>query len=579
MERKSGFSKLMSRLSNFGMDYSDLIIKNQNAVKNVQNYSNGYSQGNGSVDDTYDEWSQFGRLNSSDSFTRKSISYFNQSSSQKRNELRRYSQQDEIEEILDTLCDECIVYNDENFFCQPSHFKDSSIDDKQLLLIQEAITENFKRLYIYWGFNDDVSAWQYFRKFLIEGYLAFEIVYSKDNKSIIGFVELDAISLVPFIKENQKFWISDRGSQNERVLYDSQILYISYGQNNIYGRVSYVERLIRSFNLMRLMEHSRIIWAVVNASYRTKFIIPVGGKSKNRQKQSLAALMQSYKENIDFAEESGELKVNGKPMMPFNREYWFPETESGTPQMETVGNDGADLSDTESLKYFRNKLIRVSKIPFSRFDSEGGQGTYSNAAEGLARDEIKFGRFVNRLRSAFQEILTKPLWLQMCIDFPELANDQSFKAGIGINYHKINVFEETKEIELFQKRAEFIKSINDNITELNSEGDERPYFSQEFLVRKFLQISNEDLKLNRKFKILDEKQKKAKENETSLGNIDDAGYEGGTTDPFQEDETKEIPTKEERLDDMENSEVELPEIPNPTKDDNLEADETPKENE
>ena len=547
-EKKSSFLKLMARLSNFGMDYSDLV------VNSPTEHNNGIIQpGNSLLQNhtpEYDQWEQFGRLNSSDSYNRKSIAYFDRPYASKLDDMRRYSTQDEIEEILDTLCDEAIVYDDNNFFCTHSTFDDPSLDEKQLLLIQEGLQENFKTIYTYWGFNDDVSAWQYFKKFLIEGYLAFEIIYSTDLKSIIGFIDIDPVSLMPMIKDNKKMWIQYKGDPMfERTLFDSQIIYISYAQNNTYGRASYLERLIRSFNLMRLMEHSRIIWAVVNASFRTKFIIPVGGKSKNRQKQSLASLMQSYRENIDFSEDSGELKVNGKAMMPFNKEYWFPETESGKPEMETVASDGPDLSDTDSLKYFRNKLIRVSKIPMSRFDSEGGDAVFGVGAEGMTRDEIKFGRFVNRLRSIFQEIIVKPLSLQMSLDFRELESDANFKSQIGITFNKMNLFEEMKEIEVLDKRASFIQKITQSITVKNSEGDEEPYFSAEFLVRQFLKLTNEDLKLNKKFKILDKKQLDAEKEGKTLSDFDDAGYAGGQSDPFEEPTAEEAVTPDETTDD------------------------------
>ena len=72
-------------------------------------------------------------------------------------------------------------------------------------------------------------------------------------------------------------------------------------------------------------------------------------------------------------------------------------------------------------------------------------------AEGMTRDEIKFGRFINRLRSTFQEIIVKPLWIQMTLDYPDLMNDDSFKAQIGVKFNKYNIFEEMKEMELLQK--------------------------------------------------------------------------------------------------------------------------------
>jgi hypothetical protein len=266
------------------------------------------------------------------------------------------------------------------------------------------------------------------------------------------------------------------------------------------------------------MEHSRVIWATVNASFKTKFVIPVGGKSKTRARQSLGVLMQNYREQIDFDAESGELKVNGKPMMPFNKEYWLPSGEAGEPTIETIGNDGPDLSDTEALKYFREKLIKVSKIPLSRFDMESPPSWEMNA-EGMTRDEIKFGRFITRIRSVFQEIVVKPLWIQMCLDFPELKDDDSFKAQIGIKYNKYNIFEEMKEIEILQKRLDFVTSMKDGLVETDANMNEVKYFASEFLIQRFLGLSPEDLRLNKKLKIIEDQEKleKAKKDAEATG--------------------------------------------------------------
>ena len=98
------------------------------------------------------------------------------------------------------------------------------------------------------------------------------------------------------------------------------------------------------------------------------------------------------------------------------------------------------------LKYFSDKLKSVSKIPFSRFDKEGGS-SYEMDASGMMRDEIKFSKFINRLRSIFQEILVKPIYQQMVLNHPELKNDFSFKAGLNkrlcqkVNFHSFLVFE------------------------------------------------------------------------------------------------------------------------------------------
>jgi hypothetical protein len=261
---------------------------------------------------------------------------------------------------------------------------------------------------------------------------------------------------------------------------------------------------------MRVMEHTRVIWAVTNASYRMKFIIPVGGKSKTRAKQSLAQLMNNYKEVVDFDWDSGVLQTNGKPMLQFNKEYWLPSKDGEQPEIETLGGDGPELSDTEALKYFSDKLKAVSKIPFNRFMYEDGGGDFNLAADGMIRDEIKFSKFVNRLRSSFQELLVKPLYLQMCLKFPEFADDPGFKTQIALRYNEENMFAELKEMEIMDKRLAFISSMKDNLMITNPMTmEEDHYFDLEFLVDRYLKLSPDDKAANLAYKARTEAAKAA----------------------------------------------------------------------
>ena len=432
-------TKFIKKLSSFGMKYDDLVMTNSRAIGITEDeYGWRYDQAN-LMGGEYDEYRMFANLSLADTNLKKNISIYNKEYVPKREELRKFAVQDKIEDVLDILADEAIVYDSSNFFAYPKIFDYELLGEEIDKKVQDSITNNYKKIYQYFGFNNDISAWNYFRKWLIDGYLSFEIVYDKPMKNIIGFKELDPVSLEPGLDDQgKKIWTQYKGDvRKERKLYDSQVIYLSYSQINSPGRDSYVERLIRTFNVLRIMEHSRIIWAVVNSSFKTKFIIPVGGKSKTRAKQSLGVLMQSYREVMDFDMDSGELKVNGKPMMPFNKEYWLPSNDAGQPEIETVANDGPDLSDTDAIRYFREEFHKVTKIPLSRFDQESPPSWEMNA-EGTTRDEIKFGRFINRMRTQFQEILVKPLWQQMALDFPELAEDDNFRQQIGIEFEMNN---------------------------------------------------------------------------------------------------------------------------------------------
>ncbi len=483
--------RLLKDLSNLGMAYDDMILRNSRAVGFTENQM-GYTM-NPMGADNEDIWSAFAALSLTDTSLKKNISFFDKDYEKKRDQLRVFAVQDEIEEILDTLCDEAVVFDDSNYFAYASFHGQISnaIDDE--------INDVYNNIYQYFGFMDALAPWNYFRKFIIDGFLAFEIVYNDKQTEIIGFKELDPISLMPAIdpETGKKMWVQYAGQGNkERNLWDSQIIYLSYSQVNSPQRISYVERLIRSFNLLRIMENTRIIWAVSNASFKTKFIIPVGGKSKTRAKQSLSSLMTNYREVVDFNYDTGEISTNGKPMIPFNKEYWLPSKDGESPEIETVGGDGPDLGDTESLKYFADRLKIASKIPFSRFDREGSS-TYDMEASGALRDEIKFSKFIDRLRSIFQEIMVKPVYLQMILNHPELKDDVYFKSHLGLDFVKDNVFEEMKEMELATKRVDFIGNMKTQLSNMDPETmAEIPYFNLGWLIKRYGGFTREDLKAN-----------------------------------------------------------------------------------
>ena len=500
---KTSNSKEIRKLSN-GYEYKDAIIRNSEAIGNIENelsttFNNSYNNFNQkAVEDLYN-------FTFNDIHSKKNIPFYDQDYVTRRDQLRNYSNQDEIENILDIMCDEIIVYGTNKYFAEIKWDEDTNIKESERKKILESLSNNFKKVYKMLGFKDENTAWHFVKKFLIDGYLSFEIIWDDEKTNIIGFKELDPISLKPKTFDDGTLGWSQYSNDpaKERPLLDAQVIFLSFSSITTDGRVSYAERLIRSFNILRIMEQSRIIWSVVNASFKTKFIIPVAGKSKNMAKQTLGSLMQSYRENINFNTESGELHVNGKPMLPFNKEYWIPEGEAGSPEIETIGGEGPDLSDIDQLEYFRNKLITVSKIPRNRFVQDDSPIWESSANQ--TRVEIYFERFLNRLRAQIEEILVKPTILQTKVDIEEL--EDSIDYDVYLEWSKYNVFEEIKEAELFRERIDIIATAKESLIDLDENGDEIRYFSSEFLVKKWLKLSDDDIKLNRELKIKEDNSK------------------------------------------------------------------------
>jgi hypothetical protein len=513
-------------LSNFGMRYGDMVIKNSQAIGQTE----AEFMKKGNIEDETMLYS----LGRQDTSTRQFIGYYDKDYVGKRDYLRKFSLNPEIEYIIDTICDESITYDPYNFFAYPAFLNLTDVKDK----VKDRIESNYKKLYDMFGFADDITAWQYFRQLIIDGFLAFEIVYDDSGKEIIGFKELDSTTLMPSVEKQKdgtwlNVWYQYPKDQNKRrMLYDSQVIYISYAKGNSVSRVSYTERLIRPYNVLRIIEYTRVIWSVMNASFKMKMTIPIGSRSPQKSMQTLGELMSIYKEDIRFNDESGELTVDGRPKIQFYKNYLMPSGVNGTPQIEPLNNAGPNLNDPQPLAYFFDKLVQESKIPFSRFQGpDGGSiGNYSNGAEGLDKEEIRFSKFISRLRSIFQDILIKPLWIQMCRDFPELEKDYLFKSQLGLNFVSDNPFKVNQEIEIMLKKKESIDSLY-----ALTDDDEKPFFSLAYLIESYLGMTDDDIKANKEAKDKRAEEKKKEEEKEEEKNKEEGGEESGESAPEEEE--------------------------------------------
>lgn len=496
-KKKRLITKLFSNLSRLGMDYDDEIIENMRAVPADPNLMTDQEK--------LMDKSLLASINSNWKVkSDRDKNFFEKDYGVKREALRQLALQPELEDILDTMTNESIVYDSNySYFAEPyidtKDYEGFTKDSKDK--INKLLSSNYQRLYKL--LNWRVNAWDDFKRWLIEGILAWEIVYdSLENPTkIIGLIPIDATTLTKKVENNKIYYIQFAGvNGRERKLLDSQVVYIQYQETNAIARISYLERLIRPFNIYRIIEQAQLIWTITNASYKMKFTIPVKNMSRAHAMQTLSSAMNRYKEDIKFVGDTGELTVNGQVNLPFNKEYWMPETESGSPQIETLGGEGPELNDSDYLKFFKNQLYKISKIPLSRFDQESGETWFGADASSVARTEIDFGRFVTRLRNTFSQIILKPLIIQLCIDMPELQEERPFLNSIQLKYNSYNIFEELLEMDLMQKRVEFIQMMKDSMVDMDPNGCEVKFFASEFLVKKYLKMSDADLAENAKMK-------------------------------------------------------------------------------
>lgn len=496
-KKKRTIAKVFSSLSRWGMDYDDDIIKNVRAIPADKNLLPKPFQLENQ--DLFTQLSSAWKVKSN-----ADKNFFEKDFAVKRTALRQLAVQPEMEDILDTMTNECIVY-DSNYvyfaepFIDPNDLVDFTKETRDK--INSSIANNYKKLYrmLKWRTN----AWDDFKRYLIEGILSWEIVFDSLEKptKIIGMVPIDAATLTRKYENGKWYWVQYKGIQGkERKLLDSQIVYITYQDTNVINRLSYLERLVRPFNIYRIIEQAQIVWTVTNAQYKMKFTIPTKNMNRVLAQQTLNSAMNKYKEDIKFTADTGELTINGQVNMPFNKEYWMPDNENGTPEIETIGGEGPELNDNDQLRFFKNMLYKISKIPLSRFDQESGDAWFGSDASSYARTEIDFGRYVTRLRNTFSQIILKPLQIQLCLDIPELVENKEILDCIQLHYKSYNLFEELMEMDLMQKRVEFIQTMKDGMVDMDQEGNEIKFWSSEFLVKKYLHLSEADLNLNNKLK-------------------------------------------------------------------------------
>lgn len=481
IQNKGLFSRMLRSIQNWGQNYDDMVIRNQ--------YSVGINEDPMMTNSgLYDLFSQRSVANV---LGKKSIPYLDKGYADKKRILREYSVKDEIRDFVSTISDESIVYDDSGKdFCHPSPLSSDYPQD-----VVDKYQEYFEKIYNKYGFSDSISAWNLMRDFLIDGFVCMEIVYDDKSKEIIGFARMKPETVVPAFEPGiGSIWIQyPEDPQNRRIFLDSQIIYISYSIQNDYTEISYVEGLIKPYNQLKILEQTRIMYNIVNAMVYQKFTIPTKGLSRQRAEEQIGQLIHDYSEEVEWDDTLGTVTLNGSKHLPLNKQIWFPDGDAGTPNMELVAPQGANLNENDMLTWFYNILKRASKMPFSRFERENGGGNvFSDAAE-MTRDEVKFSNFINRLRTNFKELIVKPLKIQMLLEFPELKEDEVFINQVDILFNSNQLFEEWKKISNLQKRADALSSLTQIMN------GEQPYFHIEYLMDHVFKLTPEEKEENAKY--------------------------------------------------------------------------------
>ena len=244
--------------------------------------------------------------------------------------------------------------------------------------------------------------------------------------------------------------------------------------------ISNLHKAIKPLNQLRMMEDAVVIYRISRAPERRIFYIDVGNLPKMKAEQYLRDMMTKHKNRLVYDASTGDVK-DDRRHMSMTDDFWLPRREGGKGTEITTLPGGQNLGELEDVLYFQKRLFKSLNVPISRMESDSGF-SLGRATE-ISRDEIKFSKFISRLRSRFStlfdKILEKQLILKGIIRPEEWADIQ---ASIRYDFMQDNYFEELKESEVLRERLNLLRDIDDYVGK---------YYSAEW-VRKNVLMMNED---------------------------------------------------------------------------------------
>ena len=248
--------------------------------------------------------------------------------------------------------------------------------------------------------------------------------------------------------------------------------------------ISYLHKAIKPLNQLRMIEDAVVIYRLSRAPERRIFYIDVGNLPKGKAEQYLRDVMVKYRNKMVYDASTGELRDDRKHMSMLE-DFWLPRREGGKGTEITTLPAGQNLGELEDVKYFRNKLLQSLNVPISRLEPQQGGMIGLGRSTEVTRDEVKFGKFITRLRNKFSQVFDNALKIQLVMKgICSLEEWQDFQEQIYYDYLKDNNFTELKEAELLRERIGLLNVVDPYIGR---------YYSTNWVKKNVLQMSNDEV--------------------------------------------------------------------------------------
>jgi hypothetical protein len=283
---------------------------------------------------------------------------------------------------------------------------------------------------------------------------------------------------------NQKGVYNNHSTQGVKIAADS----ICHAHSGITdGKTStiysHLQKAAKPLNQLRVLEDSIVIYRLVRAPERRIFYIDVGNLPKMKAEQYLRDMMVKHKNKIVYDADTGEVRDDRRHMTMLE-DFWLPRREGGRGTEITTLPGGQNLGEIEDVEYFRRKLYKSLNVPFTRLDVENSVFNIGRSQE-ITRDEVKFSKFVTRLRNQFATIFNNLLEIQLTLTKKIKREDwEMIRQQIDYDFQNDNHFTELKEGEILKERLALVDQIDQYVGR---------YFSLDYVRRQVLKMSEEDI--------------------------------------------------------------------------------------
>jgi hypothetical protein len=376
--------------------------------------------------------------------------------------------------------------------------------------IKKKITEEFQSVLKMLDFNN--TAYDTFRKWYVDGRLYYHIVIDEKNPRQ-GIKDLRYIDprkirkirepikekdkrtgvtiykgMTEYYMYNQGGMTSSNSSQGVKIAKDS----IAYCHSGLLDErnsmvYSYLHKALKPLNQLRMLEDAVVIYRLARAPERRVFYIDVGNLPKMKAEQYMRDMMVKHKNKLIYDASTGEVRDDRK-FMTMLEDFWLPRREGGRGTEITTLPGGQSLGEMDDVDYFRRKLYKSLNVPVTRMEAEGNFNLGRSSE--ITRDEVKFNKFIMRLRTRFSILFDEILEIQLALKgVITRAEWKEMKQDIHFDYQEDNHFTELKDTEIMQGRLQVLGEIDSYVGR---------YFSGDWVRKNVLRMTEEDIKNEQK---------------------------------------------------------------------------------